>query len=199
MPPCRTEVNGNPAWIFVRVPCWTSWPNKGETMTRGFHGEMLRLFVCGAINVMNQQLAMGSTNSAPTFAGGVDLLRQGLLLLVVALELRGVQHLAVHLEHALGAPRLLAQHPGLVDHLYDHSSLFIDHFRVFSTTMTILLSLSVVWASLFMTAVFLTRCLHSNWLNWLMYVSLNSVIRVPVSPARLAWPGKPAAGVAWQW
>ena len=62
---------------------------------------------------MNQQLAMGSTNSAPTFAGGVDLLRQGLLLLVVSLELRGVEYLAVHLEHALRAHRLLAQHPGL--------------------------------------------------------------------------------------
>ena len=48
-----------------------------------------------------------------TFARAVNLLRQGLLLLVVSLELRGVEDLAVHLEHALRAHRLLAQHPGV--------------------------------------------------------------------------------------
>ena len=48
-----------------------------------------------------------------TFAGAVNLLRQGLLLLVVSLELRGVEHLAVHLEHALRAHSLLAQHLGV--------------------------------------------------------------------------------------
>ena len=50
-------------------------------------------------------------DSLLTFSGAVNLLRQGLLLLVVSLELRGVEHLAVHLEHALRAQRLLAQHP----------------------------------------------------------------------------------------
>ena len=52
-------------------------------------------------------------DSLLTFAGAVNLLRQGLLLLVVSLELRGVEHLAVHLEHALRAQRLLTQHPGV--------------------------------------------------------------------------------------
>ena len=37
-----------------------------------------------------------------TFAGAVDLLCQHLLLLVQLLQLGGVQHLAVHLEDALG-------------------------------------------------------------------------------------------------
>lgn len=66
---------------------------------------------------------ISSLDCLPTFAGAVNLLRQGLLLLVVALELRGVEHLAVHLEHALGAHRLLAQHLGVTDH--NHSELHI--------------------------------------------------------------------------
>ena len=55
-------------------------------------------------------------NCLLTFAGAVNLLSQGFLLLVVSLELRGVEHLAVHLEHSLGAPRLLAQHPEVTYH-----------------------------------------------------------------------------------
>ena len=61
-----------------------------------------------------------------TFAGDVNLLRQGLLLLVVSLELWGVEHLAVHLEHALGAHRLLAQHPEVTNN-HKLSSLSVNH------------------------------------------------------------------------
>ena len=55
-------------------------------------------------------------NCLLTFAGAMNLLCQDFLLLVVSLELRGVEHLAVHLEHSLGAHRLLAQHPEVTYH-----------------------------------------------------------------------------------
>ena len=74
---------------------------------------MLMLTICLLSHKCDESTTIPVLDSLLTFARAVDLLRQGLLLLVVSLELRGVEHLAVHLEHALRAHRLLAQHPGV--------------------------------------------------------------------------------------
>ena len=82
---------------------------------------MMRTFCLRSHNC--DESTIFSLDCLPTFAGSVNLLRQGLLLLVVTLELRGVEHLAVHLEDTLGPHRLLAQHPSVTDH--NHSELHI--------------------------------------------------------------------------
>ena len=87
-------------------------------------------------------------NCLLTFAGAVNLLSQGFLLLVVSLELRGVEHLAVHLEHPLGAHRLLAQHSEVTNHkilslsIDHHQSRICSFLNLFYTLTNLLESLS---------------------------------------------------------